>query len=96
MSYIQVIEIQSDDFEGIERAHETWLAATVGQRTVESVRVCRDRDRPDTYVLIVEFPSAEAAAINDNLPATGQIAAALAALATKPLTFMNLDLIRQD
>lgn len=96
MTYIQVVEIHTRDPEELERVHETWLAATEGQRTIESVRVCRDRDRPDTYLLIVEFPSDEAAAINNDLPATAEIAAALSALATEPLTFLNLDQIRRD
>ena len=96
MAYVQVIEIQTDDLARLEAAHETWLAATEGQRTVTQEWLLRDRDRPDTYLLIVEFPSAEAAAVNNDLPATAEIAASLAELATAPLTFRNLDLIRHD
>lgn len=96
MSYFQIIELQTDDPDGLEAVHERWLAATEGQRTVVQEWVCRDLDRPDTYLMIVEFPSTEAAAINNDLPATAEIAASLAALATGPLTFRNLDLIRHD
>ena len=46
--------------------------------------------------MIVEFPSVEAAAVNNDLPATGRIAQGLAALATHPPSFRNLDLLRHD
>ena len=96
MAYLQIIEIQTADFAALERAHEEWLAATEGQRTVSREWMCRDLDRPDTYLVIVEFPSAEAAAVNNELPATARIAAAMAELASAPPTFRNLDLVRED
>ena len=94
MSFIQLIEIETDDFAALERLHDEWLAATEGERTVVQERVCRDQDRPNTYVLIVEFPSAEAASVNNALPATARIAEGMNALAARPPKFRNLDLIR--
>ena len=96
MSFIQLIEIDADDFAALERLHEDWLAATEGQRTVVREQICRDRDRPNTYVVIVEFPSAEAANVNNDLPATARIAEGMNALATSPLQFRNLELARTD
>ncbi len=95
-SFFQLIEIRTDDFDEFERAHEKWLAATEGQRTVVQEWVCRDRDAPDRYLVIVEFPSAEAAAVNNDLPATAEIAASMARIAADPPTFRNMDLIRHD
>jgi quinol monooxygenase YgiN len=96
MSYIQIIEIETEEYDQLERAHESWLAATEGERTVVQEWICKDRDRPNTYLMIVEFPSAEAAGANNDLPATGEIAAALSALAESPLNFLNLDVLRHD
>ncbi len=96
MSYMQLIEIESPDYEGLMKLHEQWLKDTEGERTVVREWICEDRDRPGTYLIIVEFPSVEAAALNNDLPATARIAQGLAALATQPLTFRNLDLLRQD
>ena len=96
MSYVQIIEIRTDDYDALERLHEQWLAETEGQRTVSREWICRDRDRPDTYLVIVEFPSDEAAAVNNDLPATGRIAAGMMELALEPPTFRNLDLVRED
>lgn len=96
MGFMQIIEVQTSDFDALERAHEEWLAATEGERTVEQVWVCRDRDQPDTYLVIVEFPSYEAALRNNDLPATDKIARAMAELSGAPMTFRNLDTIRRD
>jgi hypothetical protein len=51
----------------------------------------QDRDRPDTYVQIVEFPSYEDAMANSELPETAVFAERLAALCDQPMAFRNLD-----
>ena len=61
MSYFQLIEVKTSRYEDMERLHEEWLAETQGERTSVQEWVCKDRDNPDTYLIIVEFPSAEAA-----------------------------------
>lgn len=96
MGFVQILEIQTSNYEELEALHEQWLADTEGTRTVVSERICRDRDQPDTYLVIVEFPSYEEAMKNNDLPATSTIAAGMAALADQPPTFRNLDLIRSD
>jgi quinol monooxygenase YgiN len=96
MGYVQIIEFKTTRFGEFEALHEKWLAETAGERTTLSEHICRDRDEPDTYVLIVEFPSYEEAMKNNDLPATARIAEGMAALADAPLTFRNLDLIRVD
>jgi quinol monooxygenase YgiN len=96
MGYVQIIEFKTTRFDEFEALHEKWLAETAGERTTLSEHICRDRDEPDTYVLIVEFPSYEEAMKNNDLPATARIAEGMAALADAPLTFRNLDLIRVD
>ena len=96
MGFIQILEIKTSNYGEFEALHEQWLADTAGTRTVVSERICRDRDQPDTYVVIVEFPSYEEAMKNNDLPATATIAAGMAALADRPPTFRNLDLIRTD
>ena len=96
MSYIQLIEVESPSYEELMKLHEQWLKETEGARTVVREWICEDRDRPGTYLMIVEFPSVEAAAVNNDLPATAQIAQGLAELATRPIIFRNLNLLRHD
>ncbi len=96
MMFVQIIEVKTNRFEELEALHETWKAETEGQRTTISERICKDRDEPDSYVMIVEFPSHEAAMKNNDLPATAKIAEGMTALADAPLTFRNLDLLQMD
>jgi hypothetical protein len=95
MTFVQIIEMNTTHFDEVEKLHERWLTATEGQRTVQSERICRDRDNPDRYVIIVEFPSFEDAMKNNDLPATGEIAAGMAKLASD-VSFRNLDVVRTD
>jgi quinol monooxygenase YgiN len=96
VSFVQLIEVCTDDYDGLERLHEQWLEATGGQRTATREWICRDRDRADTYVIVVEFPSLEAAEANNELPATAEIARSISAMSSTPPAFRNLDLLRQD
>ena len=96
MGFIQVMEITTSDFDELERLHEQWLADTEGKRTVRRETVCRDRERPDTYVMVVEFDSYESAMENNELPETAKIAEGITGLATQPPVFRNLDVIRTD
>jgi quinol monooxygenase YgiN len=96
MAFVQIMEVQASDYDAIEKLHEEWLAATEGERTVRRELVCQDRDRPGTYVIVVEFDSYEEAMKNSELPATAKIAEGMAALAKEPPTFRNLDVVRQD
>lgn len=96
MEFVQIIELQSSRFDEIEVLHEAWLAETEGVRTSISELVVADRDRPGTYLIIVRFPSLEAADANNDLPATQRLAEALGALVDAPMAFRNLDLVRFD
>lgn len=97
MSFIQLIEIQSPGGAApLEALHEEWRTATEGQRTVTSELICEDRDRPGTFVLVVEFPSWDEAMKNNELPATARIAEQITELSTTPPTFRNLDVLRRD
>jgi quinol monooxygenase YgiN len=96
VGFIQVMEVTTSSYDEMERLHEQWLRDTEGKRTVVSEKICRDRDRPDTYVLIVEFESYDAAMTNNELPETARIAEGIAGLASEPTVFRNLDLIRAD
>ena len=96
MGFVQIIKLRSDRFDELEAAHDEWRAATEGQRTVVREMLCQDRDEPGSYWMIVEFPDEAAAARNNDLEATGRIAAKLAELATDGPEFVNLDLLRVD
>jgi len=95
MPFVQLIEFQTDRIDEFDAALDEWIAASEGWRApTRSVRT-KDRDRPATYVQVVEFPSYEAAMENSARPETGRLAERLAALCSTPPTFRNLDVERE-
>src|SRR3954462_12555463 len=94
MSFIQIIEYETD------RPDEMW--ALGGARMTEMgdpppgfrLTVAQDRDRPNRFVTIVEFPSYEAAMANSERTDTDAFAKQMAALCTSGPTFSNLEVRR--
>lgn len=91
MSFIQIIEVQTSRPDEIEALVEEWDTSTAGRRTARRGTTTVDRDRPGTFVQIVEFPSYEAAMANSELPETAAFAERLAKLCDGPPVFRNLD-----
>jgi hypothetical protein len=94
VSFIQIIEFTTSRAAEFDALLDEWLERTQGKRTATRGLQTRDRDRPNTYVQIVEFPSYEDAMANSELPETGEVAARLAELCDGPPTFRNLDVSR--
>jgi quinol monooxygenase YgiN len=91
--FVQIIEFRTRRVEEFEALETEWLRATEGKRTAQRLVLCRDRDRDDTYVQIVEFPSREDAMRNSELPETSQGAARIASLCEGPPVFRNLEVL---
>lgn len=91
MAFIQIIEIETTRPDELEALVAEWRAQTAGRRTAQRGTFARDRDRPNVYVQVVEFPSYEAAMANSELPETARLSEKVAALGDGPLSFRNLD-----
>jgi hypothetical protein len=96
MAFIQIIEVTTTRPQDIEALVEEWSARTEGKRTVNRATFTADRDRPGTYLQVVEFPSYQEAQANSDLPETGEFAERLAALCDGPPIFRNLEVQRVD
>ena len=96
MAFIQVIEVTTTRPEEIQVLVEEWSARTEGRRSAYRSTLTADRDRPGTYVQIVEFPSYREAMANSSLPETGEFAEKLARLCDSLPVFRNLDVRRVD
>ena len=96
MPFIQIIEVTTKRLDEIETLMDEWVTKTEGKRRTHRSTLTADRDRPDTYVQIVEFPSYEEAMANSNLPETGEFAERLVKLCEAPPNFRNLDVKRVD
>ena len=91
MGFIQIIELRTTRPDAVEALVKEWQTQTAGRRTAQRGTFTRDRDRPDTYVQVVEFPSYEDAMSNSNLPETAAFAERLTELCDGPMQFRNLD-----
>ena len=96
MTFIQIIEITTARPEEIQQLVAEWSAKTEGRRTAHRATFTADRDRPDTYTQIVEFPSYQEAMTNSGLPETSEFAEKLSKLCDGPPVFRNLDVQRVD
>jgi hypothetical protein len=95
MKFVQIIEYTTTRPDDVTRIMDEWMAATEGVRTPSRALLGRDRDRPDTYIEVVEFPSYEAAMRNNDLPETTKFSQQMMDLCTSS-TFRNLDLVREE
>ena len=96
MPFIQTIEVTTTRPQEIQKLVEEWSAKTEGRRTVYRSTLTADRDRPSTYVQIVEFPSYQDAMTNSGLPETAEFAEKLARLCDSAPVFRDLDVLRVD
>jgi hypothetical protein len=94
--FIQIIEFTSSRPDEIEAVVDDWRAQTEGRRTATRAMLTEDRDRPNTYVQIVEFPSYEDAMTNSGLPETAAFAERVAKLCDAPAVFRNLEVTRVE
>jgi hypothetical protein len=95
MKFVQSIEFQTSRIDEMMALDEQWREATSGKRTATTMSITKDRDRPDTYVWMIEFPSFEDAMRNNDLPETRQIAEQMMNLSDGPAVFRNLDVMEQ-
>lgn len=91
MSFIQIIEYETDRPEEMRALGEARMAQMPPPPEGFRLQVTRDRDNPHRYFTIVEFPSYEMAMENSARPDTDAFAKEMAALCTSPPRFYNLD-----
>lgn len=91
MGFVQVIEFTTTRPDEVETLASEWRTQTEGRRTAQRGTFTMDREKANTYVQIVEFPSFEEAIANSELPETARFAERLSELCEGPITFRNLD-----
>jgi hypothetical protein len=93
--FVQIIRFKTDlDYDKLKEMNEAYREATKGRSTYTSDLIGRDLDTGE-YVLIVTFPSQQAADANNNLPETAANAAEMGAVVTAPLSFSNIEVIER-
>ncbi|MGN7250820.1 putative quinol monooxygenase [Arthrobacter sp. SAFR-014] len=94
--FVQIIEFQTSRIEEVEALGRPSRTEGTTTPTFRRITATADRDRPGTYLTIVEFDSYESAMENSNRPETSDFAAQMAALCDGPPVFRNLDVQWED
>jgi hypothetical protein len=89
-AFLQVIEYRTTQPDRMQMIIDDWAAAIGADRTTRWYLTTTDRDQPDTYLQLVEFPSYEVAMANSQHPATRKFADALNDIA-HDVEFRNLE-----
>ncbi len=95
MTFVQIIECRTGEFEKITDLEDEWRAATEGKRTLRRSVVARDRSDPKRHLILAFFDSYESAMENSSLPETAEFSEKQAALLEGPMTFQDLDVIEE-
>ena len=91
MAFTQIIEVQSDDVEAVEKHVFDWDRRQKGIAPgYQSARILADRNRPGTYLIEVEFDSEENADKNDARPETNEWASQIRTLVKRDPSYRNL------
>ena len=91
MTFVQIIEFRSSQFDAMRKVADEWEAATEGKRKTVRRVLCRDRDDAGRIFIIAFFDSYAAAMENSALPETDALSGKMMGLADGPPTFYNLD-----
>lgn len=70
MTFIQIIEVKTQDIQAIRKAAGEYRRATEGKGTIRREMLTRDRNDPSRYFNLVFFDSHDSAMKNSNLPET--------------------------
>jgi quinol monooxygenase YgiN len=89
--FIQFIEFEATDIDAVAATLERFRDENPGALTASASTITEDRDRPGTYISIVEFPSYEKAMEQQRNPATSAFSASLAEVMSGAPRFRNLD-----
>jgi quinol monooxygenase YgiN len=89
--FIQFIEFEATDIDAVAATLERFRDENPGALTASASTITEDRDRPGTYISIVEFPSYEKAMEQQSNPATSAFSASLAEVMSGAPRFRNLN-----
>lgn len=94
MAFIQLVEFSTTRIDELRQMTDRLRDdANAAGAAAPHASICADRDTPNRYVVVVEFPSYEEAMENSNRPEVTAFAQEMAKLCDGPPTFRNLDVI---
>lgn len=93
--FVQIIEYETDRADEMAAEMDSRMAEAQqsGQQMPGRMMVTRDRDNPQRYMVIVEFPSYEEAMANSKRPDTGEMAKLMSSMVSGGPIYHNLDVM---
>jgi uncharacterized protein (DUF1330 family) len=88
---VQIMEIKTSRIDEVEALSRKMQEERGDAFLANKATVTEDRERPGTYLVIIEFDSYEIAMKNSNDPATDKATKELGTLLEGPPKFYNLD-----
>ena len=92
--FVQIMRFRTADFDTLNQLSEQYRSDTAGRSAYTSEVLGRDLDTGE-YVVIVTFPSKEAADINNALPETAAMAEKMSGFTTEGPSFSNIEVLDQ-
>jgi quinol monooxygenase YgiN len=89
--FVQIIEFTTSRIDDVKALSEQYRAERGDDAGPTRAYFTQDRDKPNTYLNIVEFDSYEEAMANSENPATSSFAQKMSELVDGPPVFRNLD-----
>lgn len=93
MGFIQIIELKTDDIDGVRKLQDHYRRATAGRNTIRGEILTQDRSNLRRYFNIVFFDSYESAMQNSHLPETQADFENYEPMLDGPAVFYDLDVI---
>jgi len=90
--FVQIIEFETDRIDEVRKLTEQMRDRDGEPRVVQGM-LTHDRDHPNSYISVIEFPSYEMAQENNADPVTQEYAARMEELCNGPARFHNLDMM---
>ena len=92
MKFVQIVEFETERIEEMQKLAEDADKRMAGRSGGPTHRlVLHDRNKPNHYLVVIEFDSHEDAMRNSNDPETTKMAEQMAALCTRPPSFTDCD-----
>jgi uncharacterized protein (DUF1330 family) len=89
--FVQIMEFKTSRIDEVEALSKRMQEDRGDSYLASKATITEDRDRPGTYVVIIEFDSYEIAMKNSNDPETDKTTKELGTLLDGPPKFYNLD-----
>ncbi|WP_406329090.1 hypothetical protein [Streptomyces sp. NBC_00203] len=92
MKFVQIVEFETERIEEMQKLAEDADKRMAGRSGGPTHRlVLHDRNKPNHYLVVIEFDSYEDAMRNSNDPETTKMAEQMAVLCTRPPSFTDCD-----